>query len=81
MAVLPLGPIYFYQSKGFMHKIPREEGRMMESKRDTVEREQTTIRLPVELKEELQKQAAEMGMSFNGFFLWLIDIGRRHLPQ
>lgn len=45
------------------------------------EREQTTIRLPVELKEELQKQAAEMGMSFNGFFLWLIDIGRRHLPQ
>ena len=33
------------------------------------EREQTTIRLPVELKEELQKQAAEMGMSFNSYFL------------
>lgn len=43
--------------------------------------EQTTVRLPVELKEELQRQAAKMGMSFNGYFLWLIDIGRQHLPQ
>lgn len=37
------------------------------------EREQTTIRLPAELKELLQKQADDIGISFNGLvirYLW-----------
>ena len=29
-------------------------------------REQTTIRLPAELKEQLQREAERMGISFNG---------------
>ena len=39
-------------------------------------REQTTLRLPSELKEELQKEAQESGMSFNDYVLWLIRRGR-----
>jgi len=38
-----------------------------------VEREQTTIRLPVELKEKLQQQAGKIGISFNEFVLLAID--------
>ena len=34
-----------------------------------MEREQTTIRLPSELKEKLQQQADEMGESLNGLLL------------
>lgn len=45
------------------------------------EKEQITIRLPVELKEKLQQEAAEFGMSFNGYLLWLIDKARQNLPQ
>lgn len=30
-----------------------------------MEREQTTIRLPAELKEQIQRKADEMGISFN----------------
>lgn len=41
------------------------------------EREQTTIRLPAELKEKLQMEADRLGMSFNGYLLWLIDIARQ----
>ncbi len=33
------------------------------------EREQTTVRLPVDLKEEIQRQADEMGISFNAYVL------------
>lgn len=40
-------------------------------------REQTTIRLPAELKEQLQREAAERGYSFNAYMLLLIDKGRR----
>ena len=39
-------------------------------------REQTTLRLPSELKEELQREAQEKGMSFNDYVLWLIRRGR-----
>ena len=38
-----------------------------------MEREQTTIRLPVELKRQLQQEADKRGFSFNGFVLLAID--------
>lgn len=44
-------------------------------------RTQTTIRLPSELKEQLQKQADEMGVSFNAYVLLLIDKGRQYLRE
>ena|GEM_PF-1451727 len=40
------------------------------------EREQTTIRFPKELKEELQKEADRKGISFNDYLMWLIDKAR-----
>lgn len=42
-----------------------------------LEREQTTVRLPAELKEELQREAARKGISLNAYILILIDIGRQ----
>lgn len=39
------------------------------------DREQTTIRLPAKLKEELQREAYERGDSFNGFIILLINMG------
>jgi len=39
-------------------------------------REQTTIRLPSELKEQLQKEAESKGISFNDYLMWLIDKAR-----
>lgn len=39
------------------------------------EREQTTLRLPAELKEKLQQEAVEKGISLNGYILLLIDTG------
>jgi len=44
-----------------------------------MEREQTTIRLPKELKEQLQQEADRKGISFNAYFLLLIDKGRQYL--
>lgn len=38
-----------------------------------VEREQTTIRLPVELKKQIQQKADEIGISFNEFVLLAIN--------
>ena len=38
-------------------------------------REQTTIRLPEDLKERLQRQADRRGLSFNAYVLLLIDKG------
>ncbi len=35
-------------------------------------REQTTIRLPAELKDRLQREADRRGVSFNDYLLWLI---------
>ena len=42
-----------------------------------MEREQTTIRLPSGLLEQLKREAEELGMSLNGYMLWLIDKGRQ----
>lgn len=40
-------------------------------------KQQTTIRLPDELKEQLQREAVLKGISFNAYVLLLIDRGRR----
>ena len=37
------------------------------------EREQTTIRLPVEMKEQLQREADEIGISFNELLILIIN--------
>ncbi|WP_283618514.1 hypothetical protein [Flavonifractor plautii] len=42
-----------------------------------MDREQMTIRLPSELKELLQREAVELGMSLNAYMLWLIHRGRQ----
>ena len=42
-----------------------------------MEREQTTIRLPAELLEQLKQEAAHLGVSFNAYVLILIDKGRQ----
>lgn len=46
-----------------------------------MQREQTTIRLPAELKERVQRQADEMGHSFNSAVLYLIDKGLETVSQ
>lgn len=38
-------------------------------------REQTTIRLPSELKEKIQKEADRLGISFNAMVLILLEKG------
>lgn len=43
-----------------------------------MEREQTTIRLPVELKEEIQRLADKHGVSFNQIVVKIIRIGVQH---
>ena len=43
-----------------------------------MEREQTTIRLPVELKDKLQQEAADMGISFNSYLITLIYKGYQY---
>ena len=42
-----------------------------------MEREQTTIRLPVELKEQLQREADRRGDSFNETVIRLIRLGQK----
>lgn len=42
-----------------------------------MEREQTTIRLPAELKEKLQQEADKIGVSFNELIIKLIHEGLR----
>ncbi len=42
------------------------------------EREQTTIRIPEELKKELQQDADELGISFNAYVNTII---REHLEN
>lgn len=42
-----------------------------------MDRTQITIRLPAELKEELQREADRRGISFNDYLLWLIIHGRQ----
>ena len=46
-----------------------------------MEREQTTIRLPVELKRQLQQEADKRGFSFNAYVLILIDKGRQEIQK
>lgn len=41
------------------------------------EREQTTIRLPRELKRELEEEAQKRGDSFNGYVVYLLVNRRR----
>lgn len=40
-----------------------------------MEREQTTIRLPAELKEQLQQKADRLGVSFNEIVIKLLNVG------
>lgn len=40
-----------------------------------MEREQTTIRLPLELKAQLGQEAKKKGMSFNSLVILLIGLG------
>lgn len=42
---------------------------------ERVEREQTTIRLPAELKEQLQREADRRGDSFNETVVRIIRLG------
>lgn len=42
-------------------------------------REQTTIRLPTELMEQLRREAQERGVSFNDYLLVLIHKARKEL--
>lgn len=46
-----------------------------------MDREQTTIRLPAKLKQQLQQEAARKGVSLNAYILILIDKGRQCLHQ
>jgi len=43
-------------------------------------REATTLRMPVELKQELQREADRKGMSFNAYVITLICKAREHQP-
>lgn len=49
-----------------------------------MKREQTTIRLPVELKQEIQKEAERKGISFNAEMVIMIQKGQEaelgHVP-
>lgn len=45
----------------------------IQQKENYMKREQTTIRLPVELKNQIQQQADEMGISFNAFIMTAIN--------
>lgn len=48
---------------------------------ERVEREQTTIRLPADLKRALQQEADRTGISFNSYILILIDRGRQQKQE
>ena len=39
------------------------------------EREQTTLRLPPELLEQIRRQAQEMGISINGLIILCLETG------
>lgn len=44
-----------------------------------MEKRQTTIRLPVDLKSQIQREADCIGISFNAYVLILIDKGLKYL--
>lgn len=60
-------------SNSIQHKCGR--GKVMKKE----PREQTTLRLPAELKERLLEEAGRKGISLNSYILLLIDIGRQNL--
>ena len=41
------------------------------------DRGQITLRIPSDLKEQLQREALDMGVSFNAYLLMLIQAGLR----
>lgn len=43
------------------------------------DREQMTLRMPVEMKEKIDKEATRLGISSNAYILMLIDRGRQCL--
>lgn len=43
-----------------------------------MEREQTTIRLPAGLKEQLQREADRRGISFNALVIMILSEERNH---
>ena len=46
-----------------------------------IEREQTTIRLPKDLKEKIQREADKRGDSFNGFVIVLLNKALKSIYQ
>ena len=48
---------------------------MLQTGGEGMEREQTTIRLPAELKEKLQQEADRLGISFNEMVIKFIHVG------
>lgn len=56
-----------------MQRLGKEHNRDTVRGGGVVEREQTTIRLPVELKKQIQQKADEIGISFNEFVLLAIN--------
>ena len=62
-----------------MDKKKKIEDKKAGQKAREMEREQITIRLPKELKEQLQQEANRKGISFNAYILLLIDKGHQYL--
>lgn len=52
-----------------------------DTERGKMEKVQTTIRLPAELKEQLAQEASDRNLSLNSYILILIDIGRQRPPR
>lgn len=67
-----VAPVHHLRRGKFCNVAEFEKGEAMGN-----EREQTTIRLPAELKEQLQREADMRGISFNAYLLLLIDKARR----
>lgn len=52
-----------------------------EARGSPMEREQTTLRLPVELAEQLRRQAQEMGVSMNALMILALEAGLTVLQE
>ena len=50
-------------------------------KEKNMEREQVTIRLPVELKEKLQEEAEKKGVGLNALILEILDGARKNQDE
>ena len=51
---------------------------MKTKQKNQMEREQTTIRLPVELKKKLQQEADKRGISFNAIMILFLQKALEH---